>query len=274
MLNMCNTCVIEGVKASMLSRRALFKGAAMVGAASVASGLLSARPALAQSSGRVVDLTHAYDGSFPTFDGNPGIIFEPAVKFEESGYQLFKLTIFEHTGTHIDTPLHFTADGTSVDELDPQQLVCPLCIVDISAKAAEDPNAMVEAADIEAWISANGDLPAGACVAMHSGWAAKVGDPSYRNNPEGAFAFPGFSTSATNLLAAAGTACIAVDTLSLDPGNSADFAVHYSWLPSGRFGIENVANLDQLPATGATVFIGAPKHKGGTGGPARVLAVI
>jgi kynurenine formamidase len=50
--------------------------------------------------------------------------------------------------------------------------------------------------------------------------------------------------------------------------------VHFSWLPGGRFGIENLANLDQMPATGATVFIGAPKHKQGTGGPARVLAVV
>jgi len=271
---MCNACVIENVKSSMLSRRSLFRGAAMAGAASVAAGLITARPALAQSAGQVVDLTHAYDGTFPTFDGNPGIIMEPNVVFADSGYQLFKLTIFEHTGTHIDTPLHFTEDGTSVDELDPQRLMCPLCVVDISAKAMEDANAMVEAADIEAWVSANGAIPAGACVAMHSGWGAKVGSPEYRNTPEGNFAFPGFAKSATDMLTEMDVACIGVDTLSLDPGNSADFAVHYSWLPGGRYGIENLANLDKVPAAGATVFVGAPTHRGGTGGPARVLAVV
>lgn len=271
---MCNACVMESVKQTMLSRRSLFRGAAAVTAASVASGLVSARPALAQASGQVVDLTHTYDGDFPTFDGNPGIIYEQAVKFAESGYQLYKLTIFEHTGTHIDTPLHFSADGTSVDALDPQHLVCPLVKVDITAKAAEDPNAMVEAADIEAWVSANGAIPEGALVAMHSGWAAKVGSPDYRNNAEGAFAFPGFAKSATDMLSDMGVAAIGVDTLSLDPGNSADFAVHTSWLPSGHYGIENLANLDKLPAAGATVFVGAPKHRGGTGGPARVLAVL
>ena len=251
---MCDTCLIESVKQSMLSRRALFTGAAATTAAVVASGLTTARPALAQAAGRVVDLTHAYDGAFPTFDGNPGIIYEPAVKFADSGYPLWKLTIFEHTGTHIDAPLHFTEDGTSVADLPPERLMCPLCIIDITAKAAEDPNAMVEPADIEAWVSANGEVPAGACVAMHSGWAAKVGDPLYRNTPD--------------------VGCIGVDTLSLDPGKSADCAVPCSWLPGGRFGIENLAGLDQLPAAGATVFIGAPKHKTGTGGPARVMAVV
>ena len=61
--------------------------------------------------------------------------------------------------------------------------------------------------------------------------------------------------------------------MSLDHGQSADFAVHYSWLPAGRYGIEGLANLDQLPAAGATLVVGAPKHRGGTGGPARVLAL-
>ena len=271
---MCNACVIDSVKSSMLSRRALFSGAAATTAAVMASGLVTARPALAQAAGKVVDLTHKYDSSFPTFDGVPGIIYEPAVKFEDSGYQLWKLTIYEHTGTHIDAPLHFTADGTSVADLPVERLVCPLCVIDLKAKAAEDANAMVEPADIEAWISANGEIPAGACVAMNSGWADKVATPAFRNTPEGAFAFPGFSKAATDLLATMDVACIGVDSLSLDPGNSADFAVHTSWLPGGRIGIECLAGLDQVPAKGATVFIGAPKHAGGTGGPARVLALV
>ncbi|TNC65974.1 cyclase family protein [Rubellimicrobium roseum] len=270
---MCHACVMENVKRSMLSRRHLFTGAAALGAASVASGLVSARPALAQATGRIVDLTHTFDEVFPTFDGQPGLAKEWAVTIDQ-GYQLWKLTIMEHSGTHIDAPLHFSADGASVDQLPVEQLLAPLCIVDITEKAAQDPNATVDPEDIEAWISANGEIPAGACVAMRSGWAAKVGTPSFRTNAEGAFAFPGFSQAATDLLAERGAASIGVDTLSLDPGNSADFAVHNSWLPGGRFGIENLAGLDGLPATGATIFIGAPKHAQGTGGPARVLAML
>ena len=271
---MCHSCVTEAVKRSMLSRRQLLMGAGAIGAASVASATLGANAALAQASGRVVDLTHAFDENFPTFDGNPGMAREWAVKIEESGYQLWKLTIWEHSGTHIDAPLHFSTDGASVDELPVEHLIAPLCIVDITAKAKEDANAAVEPADIEAWVAANGEFPQHACVAMHSGWAAKVGSPEYRNTPDGNFAFPGFSKAATDMLAEAGVACIGVDTLSLDPGNSQDFAVHNSWLPGGRFGIENLDGLDQLPAAGATVFIGSPKIKDGTGGLARVVAVL
>ena len=67
---------------------------------------------------------------------------------------------------------------------------------------------------------------------------------------------------------------IAVDTLSLDHGISADFAVHYSWLPAGRWGIENIANLDAVPASGATLVVGAPKVRKGTGGPCRIFAMV
>jgi len=271
---MCHVCVINNVKSSMLSRRDFFRKSAAAGLAATAAGAVSARPALAQASGKVVDLTHTLDGDFPTFDGKPGILFTENVNFDASGYQIWELNIFEHSGTHIDAPLHFSKDGTSVAELDPQNLICPLCIIDIKAKAADEPNSMVEPEDIEAWVSAHGDIPQGACVAMNSGWQDKLGDASYRNDADGNFAFPGFSKAATDMLAEMGAASIGVDTLSLDPGNSADFAVHYSWLPGGRFGIENLANLDELPASGATMFIGAPKHRNGTGGPARVMAMI
>ena len=271
---MCHACIIDGARREMLSRRDFFRKAGAVGAASVAAGALSAQPLLAQSSGRVVDLTHGYDETFPTFGGMPGISYDQTVRFDESGYQLYQLTIDEHTGTHIDAPLHFTTDGTSVDELDVQSLVCPLCVINISRQASEDANIMVLPEDVERWMSRNGEIPQGACVAMLSGWAEKVGTEAYRNLPDGSFAFPGFSKAATDLLADMGVAAIAVDTLSLDPGNSADFAVHYSWLPSGRYGIENVAGLGEVPESGATVFVGAPKHKRGTGGPARVMAVV
>ncbi|MBB97697.1 MAG: cyclase [Rhodobacteraceae bacterium] len=269
---MCHVCVMESVKKRMLSRRDLFRGAAATGVATLAA--TAAKPVLAQSSGKVVDLTHTFTPEFPTFSGEPGLMMDKTIKFEESGYQLYRVTYDEHSGTHIDAPLHFSEDGLGVDEIAPEDLVCPLCIIDISAKAAEAPNSMVMPEDIEAFVSANGDIPAGALVAMYSGWAEKVGDPSFRNDSSGAFAFPGFSKGATDMLADMGVVGIGVDTLSLDPGDSADFAVHYGWLPSGRYGIECLAGLGELPATGATIFVGAPKHGGGTGGPARVMAVL
>jgi len=86
--------------------------------------------------------------------------------------------------------------------------------------------------------------------------------------------FPGFHIEATKMLLETGAVGMAVDTLSLDYGLSADFVTHYAWLPANRWGIENLANLDAVPAKGATLVVGAPKHRGGTGGPSRVFAMV
>lgn len=263
---MCNACIIENIRASATAEEHPAIAAPAAGA--------KAKLFLAQSTGRVVDLTHTYDSAFPTYDGKPGIIQEKSEDLDRDGSNCFKLTIFEHTGTHVDAPLHFAADGTCVAGFAAQNLVCPLAIIDIASKAKDDANATVDKADIDAWISAHGEIPTGALVACHSGWAKKLGQPEFRNTPDGKLAFPGFSQSAATYLLELGAAAIGVDTLSLDAGSATDFPVHRTWLPQGRYGVECLANLHLLPAIGVTVFVGAPKHAGGTGGPARILAVM
>ncbi len=272
---MCDICVMNSVKEKMLSRRNFFKGTAAAAVGAAAAGSFVAKPALAAGHGGVVDMTHTLSGTFPTYFGEPGFSTEQVFNFADSGFNLYNLSINEHTGTHIDAPLHFSADGTSVDEIPISDLVAPLCVVDIATRAAEDADAQVTPDDLSAWIAANGDIPDGACVAMHSGWASKVGGDGFRNFDGKAQHYPGFHVEAVEMLMEqTGARSIAVDTLSLDHGMSADFATHYAWLPSGRFGIECLAGLDAVPAAGATLIIGAPKHAGGSGGPARIFAMV
>ncbi len=274
---MCDICVIESVKERMLSRRQFFSATAAAATGVAIGGVVSAPPAMAAGHGGVVDMTHTLSPEFPTFFGVPGISAEQQFNFAEHGFNLFNLTINEHTATHIDAPLHFSADGASVDEIPVSDLVVPLCVVDIAARAAENADAQVTPDDLKAWISANGPIPEKACIAMHSGWAGKSGDAAAYtgNDAENVKHFPGFHIEATQMLLEETSAvAMAVDTLSLDHGPSADFATHYAWLPAGRYGIENLAGLGDVPAAGATLVVGAPKHKGGTGGPARIFAMV
>ncbi|WP_299043218.1 cyclase family protein [uncultured Tateyamaria sp.] len=272
---MCDVCVMNTVKERMLSRRAFFKTGAAAGAAATL-GVTAAPPAMAAGHGGVVDMTHVYDEAFPTYFGAPGISTEQPFNFAEHGFNLFNLSVNEHTGTHIDAPLHFSADGASVDEIPVSSLVVPLCVVDIAARAEGDADAQVTPDDLTAWMADHGDIPDGACVAMHSGWAGKTGGDGYRNvGSDGKMHFPGFHIEATRmLLEETGAGAMAVDTLSLDHGPSETFDTHYAWLPAGRYGIENLAGLGQVPAAGATLVVGAPTHRGGTGGPARIFAMV
>lgn len=273
---MCDICVMNAVKDRMLSRRDLFRTGAAATAAAALGTVATAPAARAAAHGGFVDMTHAFSDSFPTWGGAPGISYEKAFDFAKDGFNLYNLTINEHSGTHIDAPLHFSADGQSVDEIPLGNLICPLCVVDIAARAAEDADTMVTPDDLAAWIAANGDIPDGACVAMHSGWAAKAPGAAFRNADDaGVQHYPGFHIEAAQMLMEqTGAVSIAVDTLSLDHGASQDFATHYAWLPTNRYGIECLAGLDQMPAAGATLIVGAPKVAGGTGGPARIFAML
>lgn len=273
---MCHPVVMEYVKGKALSRRDLFRGSAAAGAAIVASSVVGSRPLMAQTPSRVVDLTYTLTPDFPTYFGEQQFFDEDVFNFAEHSFNLKEIRVNEHTGTHIDAPLHFTDGGTSIDEVPVESLVCPLAIVDIREKADADPDAQVTPDDLSAWIAANGPIPAGACVAQNAGWQARMGTPGFRNADEGgAMHFPGFHVEAVQMLLDETEAGgVGVDTMSIDFGMSADFATHYQWLPANRWAVENMANLDQLPAIGATLVVGAPKHQGGTGGPCRLIALV
>lgn len=269
---------VEGDSAAVSRRRFLKAGAA--GAVGLGLAAAPLAPALAASSGRgrtVRDLTHRLTTGFPSFLGPQAVFDEVLFTIPDDGFYTKQWTFDEHIGTHLDTPGHFSLGMALVDELDPNTLVAPLAVVDIKAKAQADPNATVEPVDLVAYERRHGRIPKGALVCMNSGWAAKVGDGDVFRGGTGFpdLNFPGFSADATDwLVTKRDVVGIGVDTMSIDPGNSADFAVHIGFLGSGRYGIENLANLDSIPAKGALGFVGPIPWEEGSGSPCKVLAVV
>jgi kynurenine formamidase len=260
-----------------LTRRGFFKGAAMAGfaATAVSGGAAVAAP---RSFTRVVDLTHTMSADFPTFNDKPGIEMQREFAIKKDGYNLNWWHVSEHAGTHMDAPIHFSEHGASADKLAVEQLVVPLAVVDIAYKAEQEPDYLLSQDDLVAWENKNGRLPDNCCVALFSGWGELVtSDPAKFSGRDinGTFHFPGFDPDAAAwMMKERKVAGIAVDTLSLDNGPSRDFSTHKLWLPSGRWGLENVANLRAVPASGATLVVGAPKVKDATGGLTRVLALV
>ncbi len=267
-----------------LSRRGFLRAAAGVVAAvgATACAPISANPPARSSAmagkisfSRIVDLTHTMTTDFPTYGGEQQLEIENVFKLASDGYNLNRWLLNEHTGTHMDSPFHFS-DGPSADQIPADDLFGPLAVIDIRSKAEADPDAQLTPEDILAWEAANGELPDGAIVAMLSGWDAFVKSDKFRNaDDKGAMHFPGFHIDAINMLLEERNAKgIFVDTLSLDFGPSPDFAVHYKWLPANKWGIECVANLGELPVAGAHVIVGGPKIAGCTGGMSRLFALV
>lgn len=258
-----------------LSRRGFFKGTAALSVAAAAAAATRPGAAAKRQFSNVVDLTHPITADFPTFLGEPQLEIEAMYSLDEGGFNMNRWHLVEHTGTHIDAPIHFSENGADASAVPVEQLVVPLAVVSIAERAQDDPDAQLTPDDIAAWEDRHGDLPAGACVAMNSGWARHVKSDMYRNaDDDGVMHFPGIHKDATAMLLERDLSGIAVDTLSLDYGRSQDFGTHLAWLPAGRWGIECLANLDQVPETGATIVVGGPKIVGATGGPSRAIALI
>lgn len=262
-----------------LTRRGFFRRASLAAAGASA---LAAMPGLAQAEqvrfSSALDLTHTLTPDFPTFFGKPGIEIERLAELRKDGYNMNAWRLVEHSGTHLDAPIHFSEAGKDVAGIEAAMLIAPLAVIDVSTKAEQDPDYLLSRADLASWEAKNGTLPNGCCVAMHSGWGRlATADPArfIGRDVNGMMHFPGVAPEAAEwLLKERQVAGLAVDTLSLDNGPSADFKTHYLWLPSGRWGLENVANLDQAPATGATLVVGLPKVKDATGAPVRLFALM
>jgi len=262
----------QEIVARQLSRRAFFRGAGALGATFAATQ--STRAATAVRFERVVDLTHTLSAEFPTFGGAPGVVLNKKFDLAKDGYNLFEWVLQEHVGTHMDAPSHFTRDGLSADAVAIDKLVVPLVVIDVTRKAEANPDYQLTPDDIAAHERQHGPLASGACVALRSGWDKHVTGPKFRNaDGAGGLHFPGFHPDAAKALLGRDVAGVAVDTLSLDHGASKNFGFHTAWLDAGRWGLECVANLDQVPATGATLVVG-PKIKGVTGGPSRLMALV
>ena len=153
----------------------------------------------------------------------------------------------------------------------------PLAVIDVRKQAEKDADYLMGIEDVLTWEKRFKKLPKSCCVAMLSGWgvARRRCGQVHRQGRSGTFHFPGVAPELAEwLLKERKVLGLAVDTLSLDHGPSKDFKTHHIWLPAGRWGLENVANLEKLSPSEAILVVGLPKVKGATGGPVRLIALI
>lgn len=188
----------------------------------------------------------------------------------------------EHVGTHFDAPVHWVTgkDGVDISQVPPAQLVGPAVLIDKSAECTQNPDFLLEVEHVEAWQREHGGLPAGGWLLYRTGWQARAHDQAaFLNADETGPHTPGISGACARWLAEeAPIMGVGVETVGTDAGaaHSFDppFPCHAFMLGAGKYGLTQLANLDRLPATG-TVLVAAPLPiEGGSGSPARVLALV
>jgi kynurenine formamidase len=235
--------------------------------------------------GQLVDLSHPFDADtvyWPTAEG-----FRLEKDFEgvtEKGffYAANKFSTAEHGGTHIDAPVHFAKGRHTVDEIPLEQLVGEGVVVDVVKQSEASRDYQVTAADFQQWEKLNGQIPAGAIVILRTGYSKYWPDRKrYMGTDErGAGAvpklhFPGLHPEAARWLASnRSIKAIGLDTPSIDYGQSTLFESHRALFDRNIPALENLANLDKLPAKNFTVVALPMKIKGGSGGPLRAIAIL
>jgi kynurenine formamidase len=242
--------------------------------------------ALASGDVRVIDLTQPLSERTPViqlpppFVNTPGLSRRELSRFDDRGpaWAWDALEIGEHVGTHFDAPCHWISGrgGEDVASVPPARLVGPAVVIDKSAEAANDPDYLLTVDDVRAFEAEHGDLPDGGWLLLRTGWDARAHD-------QGAFLngghTPGPDVDCARLLAhERPIAGFGVETVGTDAGiaHSFDpaFPVHHFLLGAGKYGITQLANLAELPATGALIVVAPLKLVNGTGSPSRILALV
>lgn len=227
----------------------------------------------------LVDLTYSLNDRSPYW---PGENYQPfklvtIATLEKDGVLSKAVSFPEHLGTHLDAPNHFEANRPSVDQLTPKQLFAPGVVIDIAAKAEANADYALTLDDVTGWETEHGAVPDGAVVLIHTGWGRFwTNYDRYKNQDvRGGLHFPGCTKAAAEyLVQQRNVRGLGIDTLSIDPGTSKTFDVHHVLNAAGRYALENVAKLDELPATGFYLVVAPIKIEEGTGGPARVFAIV
>ena len=279
------------MKRRQLFRRVTTGVAVLVGARLVAPATADALPGTgsAQPAGpavpldrllQIVSLSHVNDPALtPIFPGDQEFTLETAFTVAEDGFYLQYVKEGEHTGTHWGAPAHFQEGGLTADQLDPQDLFLPAVKIDIREQAAADADYAVTVADLQSWEAVHGPIPAGAAVIAWTGWSSRWGTDAYANaDADGVTHQPGFSAEAAQWLIDTGKladrGALGTDTFGPDLGNDETYPVSVKLYDRRRISLENLTNLESIPATGAYVLVGGPINRAGSGSPATIFGLV
>jgi kynurenine formamidase len=229
----------------------------------------------------LVDLTHVFDEETIVWPSeSQGFRREGTTRGSGDGhYASGRFSTPEHGGTHLDAPSHFAGGKHTADRVPLPRLMAQAVVLDIEAKAAANPDAQLEPADITAFEERYGQLPRGAFVLVRTGWSERwpdrkryLGDD--RAGQTDALHFPGIAPDAAKLLVEREVGAVGIDTASVDHGPSKSFEAHRTFANADVPTFENVARLGMVPETGAVVIALPMKIGDGSGGPARIVAVV
>jgi kynurenine formamidase len=246
--------------------------------------------ALIEGSIRVIDLTQPLSDQTPVirlpepFVNTPGFTLRELSRYDERGPAWYwnAFEAGEHVGTHLDAPVHWVSgkDREDVAQIPLRQLIGRAVVIDKAAAVSADPDYLLSVEDIKEFERDHGPLPTGGWLLYRTGWDARAQNAKdFLNADESGPHTPGMDAACAQYLAEeAPIVGIGVETVGTDAGAAHSFEpafpCHHFVLGAGKYGLTQLANLAELPTTGAVVVVAPLKIEGGSGSPARAFAFV
>jgi arylformamidase len=215
---------------------------------------------------RYVDLSHPIQHEMITYPGLPGPTISTYVSRQESAqrlgtgvsFHIGRIEMVANTGTYVDAPYHFHAEGADVAELALQRLVdVPIVVIRAENRAVIGPEMLADPGVL--W---------GTAVLVHTGWSRHWGTTAYLSDS------PYMARGFAQAVVEANVALLGVDALNVDNIEDLTRPVHHTVLGNGIPLLEHLTNLDRLPDQGARLTaLPAPVHGLGSF-PVRAVAVL
>lgn len=197
-------------------------------------------------------------------------------------YEAHSFSSEEHVGTHLDAPIHFYEDRKRAHEIPVDQLIGNAVVIDVQQQVENDRDYRITVEDITSWEEQYGQIPDESILLFRTGFdqywpdaeqymgTAETGEEALAD-----LSFPGIHHEAAEwLVENRNIKAVGLDTASLDYGQSVEFKSHVIFHEQNIPGFENIANLEQLPATGAKVVALPMNIEDGSGGPLRIVALL
>lgn len=210
----------------------------------------------------IIDLTHLISQEMPVYPGTEKPKLTPATTIEKDGFRETLLTMFSHTGTHMDTPGHLLPGAAMLDELPADTFVGTALVIDCRDLCEGDTVPLSRITDY------GEDAEKAEFLLFNFGWDKFWNDERYFAD------FPYLSKDAVDYIIKTKKKGVGLDVISIDPISDATLSIHKKLFRSGNIVIiENLCNLDKI-GKGLFTFAALPlKYKNSDGAPVRAIAI-
>lgn len=202
---------------------------------------------------KIIDISVPLAAGLPSWPGDPLLLIEPLLQLEQGdGARVSRITLGDHSGTHLDTPAHMLESGATLDAIPLSQLLGRALVADLRGCAAIGPAEL-----------------AGLPLAGEERLLLRTDNSALWTRPEFCPDFIALTAAGAEYLVSRGIRLVGIDYLSIESFHG-DGAVHRTLLGNGVVILEGL-DLSAVPAGVYELLCLPLRIAGGAGAPARAI---